>query len=182
MTDDTRIFAAPWEPKLWVMTAIAVVILLGAAALLLVGALQSLGAAPVTGVLKTIGAAVCIAGIVLFAVFAPRGYILGAQDIVISRFAGKIVLPLSDIAAVEVIPAGSPALRGVIRTLGVGGAFGYYGRFWNRHLGDFRAYITRTGPVVLLRRTSGVPVLISPDDVQAFAAAVEAALASPGAR
>jgi len=182
MTGDIRVFRAPWEPKLWVMTAVAVAILLGVGAMLLLGGMQNLAVAPAAGIFLLIGAGLCIAGVPLLAVFAPRGYLLCPQGVVISRIAPDIVIPFADIATVEIIPAGSPALRGVIRTLGVGGAFGYYGRFWNRRLGEFRAYITRTGPVVVLRRTRGEPVLISPDDVHAFAEALQARMGTQASR
>jgi hypothetical protein len=73
-----------------------------------------------------------------------------------------LCVPLSALASVERIDGLGP---GTIRVLGVGGFFGSYGLFRNRALGQFRAYVTRRGPAVLIRRLEGRPLLVTPDDV-----------------
>ena len=56
---------------------------------------------------------------------------------------------------------------GTLRTFGVGGLFGYYGRFRNPRLGNFVAYVTNTHSLVVLRFPDNA-VVVSPDDRAAF--------------
>ena len=97
---------------------------------------------------------------------APTALEIDGGALRICRRAWRPVeVPLTSIATVEATP---PALGCGVRLFGVGGFFGSYGLFWTRKLGRFLAYVTRRGPSVLLRRRGALPVLVTPDDPEAF--------------
>ena len=70
----------------------------------------------------------------------------------------------------------SAATVGSLRTFGIGGLFGYIGRFRNRRIGGYTAYVTDALNSVVLRFPDKTFVL-SPDDPQAFVAELERRLA-----
>jgi hypothetical protein len=79
------------------------------------------------------------------------------------RFFPPLRFALSEIESAS--PLDSAGTR-VIRVFGVGGFFGSYGLFSSDKLGRFRAYATRRGQAVLVKRKSGLlPIVITPDDV-----------------
>ncbi|TCZ74001.1 hypothetical protein E0486_04635 [Flaviaesturariibacter aridisoli] len=61
-----------------------------------------------------------------------------------------------------------------LRIFGIGGVFGYYGRFANRKLGAMTWYLTRRDRTVLLRMKNGNKIVISPDDCDGFLEAIQA--------
>ncbi len=54
---------------------------------------------------------------------------------------------------------------GVRRVAGVGGWFWSGGLFHAPQIGNVRAWLTRLGPTVVLRRRHGLPILLGVDDV-----------------
>ena len=73
-----------------------------------------------------------------------------------------------DLRDVKVRPG---VLTGSIRTLGIGGFFGYIGRFRSRLLGNYQAYVTDSSRAVVLRFKDDT-LVISPDDPAAFVSKV----------
>lgn len=55
-------------------------------------------------------------------------------------------------------------LKGTYRTFGVGGLFGYFGKFRNHKLGAMTWYATQNKKYVMLILKSGEKILITPDD------------------
>jgi hypothetical protein len=109
-----------------------------------------------------IGLAVVLVLLLAWAM-APAAIVVDAGELRVERRAWRALrLPVSTIAAVSVLDVPS---RGALRLFGVGGFFGSYGLFWNRALGRFRLYATRSGPGVIVRRSGGlVPIVFTPDD------------------
>ncbi len=105
---------------------------------------------------------------ILLAAFllAPRYYMIVDKSLVIKRYLGHITIPLSDFASIRALDAGE--MRFAIRTFGVGGFFGYYGRFWCRSMGSFRAYITDRSNCVVIQTRQGRKIVISPENRQEF--------------
>ena len=99
-------------------------------------------------------------------IFAPRGYVLTADELRVVRIVADIHVKLADILQVEVVEY-KKLFRGAFHT-GSGGAFGIYGRFYSDFLPEFQAYVTRTGRLVMMRRKHDVPLVISPDDIEGF--------------
>lgn len=119
--------------------------------------------------------AMALAGIVLAAAWAmaPSAVEIDGGVVRIRRRAWQpLEIPVASIASVETMPRLGLGLR----LFGVGGFFGSYGLFWTRPLGRFRAYVTRKGTNVLLRRRDGaLAVLVTPDDADGFATALRVA-------
>jgi hypothetical protein len=104
--------------------------------------------------------------------YSPRGYTISGQALVVKRLIGDIRIPLLGVR--EIRRASKDDFRGCIRLWGSGGFFGYYGLFRTSKLGKSTWYITnRRNTVVLITETK--TALFSPDDVDAFLAAVHQA-------
>ena len=127
-------------------------------------------------------------GVVVFAEFpllfvlagyAPKGAVVTREDLrIVRRKRAPVVLSGEQIVSLERIEAS--VLRGCIRTFGVGGFLGSWGRFRCKQLGAFRAYMTNTKSLVLIRTVSQGLFVISPDSPDAFVArATEAFGLSP---
>ncbi len=104
---------------------------------------------------------------------APKGYALNDVELLIDRAMKPIKIPLREITEVTALEEG--LFRGSLRLLGTSGFYGYYGLFWNRKLGKFRAYVTRTKDLLAVKTGNGLFVL-SPDDTKDFTASLNALL------
>lgn len=93
---------------------------------------------------------------------APRRLVIGDGELRVERRAWRAMrVPLSAVASAEPVAISGRTLR----IAGVGGFFGSYGLFTNGELGRFRLYATRRQNGMIVRRTSGLPIVITPDDV-----------------
>jgi len=104
---------------------------------------------------------------------APRGYELDDIELRIDRAVRPITVPLRDILEVTRLEDG--LLRRSARLMGTSGFYGYYGLFWNRKLGRYRAYATRLNGLVGVR-TERTLYALSPDDPEDFIATLGALL------
>jgi hypothetical protein len=104
--------------------------------------------------------------------FVIRGYVITKDGILIKRLWWNTVLPFDEIRSAEVEPL---ALSSSFRTCGNGGLYSFTGYYWNRQLGHFHAYVTDLNRTVIVRMKSRTAVL-SPDDPEGFARAVNSAL------
>jgi hypothetical protein len=95
-----------------------------------------------------------------------NGYLVTADEIIVLRPLGKKQIPIQNIRSAE--PLVRRDLTWSIRTFGVGGLFGYYGKFYNSRLGSMTWYLTRRDATVLLRLDNGKKIVLSPDDPQEF--------------
>lgn len=115
-----------------------------------------------------------LAGIGIYCrMLAPRRFEFDREEFRIVRPAGTVRIPLKEIDSVDEVPR--EALRGLIRTFGVGGLFGYFGRFYNDTLGDLRMYATRRNGLVMVVTLDGIKRIISPAD-PSFAAGLRGAV------
>lgn len=110
-------------------------------------------------------AAVIAASIWLTRAMAPRGYELNDVELRVDRRVKAFSIPLSDV--LEYGPFDGAVFRRSLRLLGAAGFYGYYGRFWNRTAGFFRAYATRFDGLVFVR-TAKARFVLSPDDPADF--------------
>lgn len=99
----------------------------------------------------------------------PVSYSINNGDIIIQKQAGKVIIAKSDIQSVSVIS--KKDIDGAIRTFGVDGLFGFFGKFSNRKLGAMTWYIKRTDKLVLIT-TVQKKIVISPDEPETFVAAL----------
>jgi hypothetical protein len=117
-----------------------------------------------------VGAAALTAILAIAFAMSPRGLTVDAGEVRIER---RLWPPLritrSEIERAS--PIDSLGIR-VIKVGGAGGLFGSFGLFSSAELGRFRLYATRRGQAVLItRRGSLLPIVVTPDDV---AGAIEA--------
>ena len=97
--------------------------------------------------------------IILCEGFAPQRLEIGDDGIVILRRYKSVVINREEIKSVEYIS--KLAFRGAIRTFGVGGLFGYYGRYYAPALGSFTLYATSFQNLYLIKKWSGKSIVIS---------------------
>lgn len=165
---DPMTFDAPWDRKLTVVTTLVAVLLGGSVLYLIWLGLTRMPSLPLR--LFLLCDAVVLAGVfAAAAMMGPRGYAIGESMFRIDRRLAAIEIPIASIREVGPLPPGS--LKGTWRTLGSGGFFGYYGRFRNRTLGDFRMYATRSEGCVLLRADQ--TYVLTPDDPERLIAELQ---------
>lgn len=101
--------------------------------------------------------------------FSPRGYRVSPDGRlqVVRRWFGSKSFRVKSVEA-------TPMLFGLggIRLAGSGGAFGWYGWFWRKGMGRYRAYVTDRAQLVVCNGPDGL-VVISPDDPAAFVTAAQ---------
>jgi Bacterial PH domain len=165
-------YRASADPFVLWLTLFVSVILVGVA----VGAVWFAVVSSLSGL--RIGAVVvalfCGGLLALSYLYSPRSYRLSGSAIVIERPLRNVEIPIASVHKVETVNVSS---RNTIRVFGVGGLFGVYGRFRHSDLGPFTMYGSRMGSAVLLDTDSG-PVVITPDDGEAFTQALDARLAT----
>ncbi|HEX4972659.1 MAG TPA: PH domain-containing protein [Steroidobacteraceae bacterium] len=93
-----------------------------------------------------------------------RGYTLTEQEIIVHRGLWDTRLALAGLRSVS---GDADAMRGSARVFGNGGLFSITGRYWNRKLGWYRAYVTDQSRAVVLRYADRT-IVISPHDPQQF--------------
>lgn len=94
--------------------------------------------------------------------YAPQRLEIGADSIVVLRRYDSINIYRSQLKSIERLP--DDALRYALRAGGVGGLFGYFGRFYTRKLGYFSLYATRLDNLFLLTRYDGGRIVLSCDE------------------
>lgn len=101
--------------------------------------------------------------------FSVTGYTVEADRVIINRLLYNATIKRSDIAESRVLT--DEEMKWSIRTFGVGGLFGYLGKFTNSNIGSMTWYATRRGNYILLV-AGGKKIVLTPDDPQAFIAAL----------
>jgi hypothetical protein len=94
--------------------------------------------------------------------YAPSSYEVTRQELIVRRPATNKRFLLSEIVSARLLDKSE--MKGTIRTFGVGGLFGYYGKFASSSLGPFTMYGTQMRKLLLIHLRSGKKVIISPDD------------------
>jgi hypothetical protein len=146
-------FYAPWSTKLKLTTA-------GLAAVLIIAAVAARGW----------GSLVIVGIMVVAATFAIRGYSVMDGRLLIHRLGWANRFDLAELTSAEVNPG---ATMGSLRTMGIGGLFGFVGHYHNQILGSYRAYATNEFNTVVLV-FSGETIVVTPDDPEAFVESVKA--------
>jgi len=100
--------------------------------------------------------------------FRPIDYSLSHDGITIRRLIKDVKIAREQIVSVEVI--NSNKIEGSIRTFGVGGLFGYYGKFANFELGSTTWYATRRQKTVLIKTINNKKIILTPDEPEKFVA------------
>ncbi|MBM4024608.1 MAG: hypothetical protein FJ280_04275 [Planctomycetes bacterium] len=167
MSEGSVRFAARWSRFVW-GTTVGVLALIVVAQVLLIRAASEDQAARMLALVAAL-VSVSIFGMVGW--FAPRGYLVGPDGIVVRRLGPPLVIPHRRIR--EVRPTDSGEIGFAWRVFGSGGFLGWFGRFRSRGLGEFRAYATNRQDLVLITKTNGRKIVISPHPLDAFLTAVQ---------
>lgn len=94
--------------------------------------------------------------------FSTKEYRIYDNKLIIVRPIKSLVIELKDIKDVRLGDAND--FSRMIRTMGVGGFFGYYGRYFTKRLGTIYLYTTQRRNRILLITNKGLKIVISPDD------------------
>jgi len=95
--------------------------------------------------------------------FSPQAYVLQANQLIIKRPALDKRISLADLVEVKILQENDRSWT--IRTFGVGGLFGHYGKYYNSALGNFTQYATRRNNQIFIRTYRGRKIVITPDDL-----------------
>ncbi len=98
--------------------------------------------------------------------FKPRYYNLNYEELIINRTIGNVSIRKIGIKSVEIID--KEKLKGSIRTFGVGGLFGYFGKFYNSSFGAMTWYATRRSNYVLIKTSTNKKIIITPNNPDDF--------------
>lgn len=106
--------------------------------------------------------------IIYFGAFAfrPINYTVDSTNLTVHRLIINARIKKADIKTVEII--NSDKIKGAMRTFGVGGLFGYYGKFANSSVGKMTWYATRRNHVVLITTHDDQKFILTPDSPEKF--------------
>jgi len=96
--------------------------------------------------------------------FAPQAYMIDNDELVIKRPIKDKKIKFLDIKGIRI--ANDFELNRAIRTFGVGGMFGYFGKFYCASLGSMTFYATQRKNRVIIQTKQGRIIIITPDDLQ----------------
>lgn len=113
---------------------------------------------------STIAIIVCIISYAVSYAFRPVNYTINFRELIIHRPVLDVKINRSDIENAKVLDANKT--RGFIRTFGVGGLFGYFGKYRNNDLGNMTWYATQRKNYVLIEKVNGKKIILTPDDPQ----------------
>ncbi len=170
MPADSLRFAARWSRSVGIIT-IAVTVAVVVMDVVLVRVACTTLADKASQVLPIVGALLVTGIFGTIAAFAPWSYAVRADGIVVNRLGPSVVIAYEDIQ--ELRPIDSREIGFAWRTFGSGGFLGWFGRFYSRPLGGFRAYATNRRDLILITKTDGAKIVISPYPPDAFLEAVQ---------
>ncbi len=114
-------------------------------------------------------AVIIILAFILVYVYRPVSYTVTNDQLAINRIAGTVFISRAAIKKVDII--NKKVVDGAVRTFGVGGLFGYFGKFSNSKIGAMTWYVSRMDKLVLIT-TESEKILVSPDDLEGFVTAL----------
>lgn len=95
--------------------------------------------------------------------YAPQSYTLDETGFSVNRIIGKMNLKFDDIEQVRAVEEGE--MNGLIRTFGVGGLFGYFGKYYANKIGSMTLYATQRKNRILIITKQHKKIVITPDDL-----------------
>jgi hypothetical protein len=111
-------------------------------------------------------AAMIIAIYLVCYAYRPIHYVVTKENLIIHRPLKDVSLGREQIASVVVLD--DEMLRWTFRTFGVGGLFGYFGKFANSKLGSMTWYATRRRKTVLIKTIDDKSIIVTPDEAADF--------------
>ncbi len=102
--------------------------------------------------------------------YMPLDYKITNEELIIHRLFKSIHIPRKNIVSAESVD--KEMISWSLRTMGVGGLFGYYGRFMNYRIGNMIWYATRKDRAVLIRTVGDEKIILTPDEPEQFLVAL----------
>ncbi len=100
--------------------------------------------------------------------FRPINYQVSADKLTIHRLFLDVKINRDQIKSVELLD--KEKISWSVRTFGVGGLFGYYGKFANTKIGSMTWYATRKDRAVLVKTIDNKKIILTPDEPEEFVA------------
>lgn len=119
--------------------------------------------------LLLLGPAIVVISLVFVALYRPKAYELGPDGLGVVRPAGIVRFPLQSVRSMRLVTAKDLGFG--IRTFGVGGFLGYFGRYRYQNIGAATLYVTDRSKMILITFADDRKIIISPDDTAGFVAA-----------
>lgn len=94
--------------------------------------------------------------------FRPISYEITDEQLVVHRIFMDVRIFKDSIKSVEIID--KDKVRPALRTFGVGGLFGYFGKFANFKMGTMTWYATRKNNTVLLITKDNKKIILTPNE------------------
>ena len=98
----------------------------------------------------------------------PNNYSVSDDKLLIHRMINTIEIDRNNIQSVREIDESQ--VKNSLRTFGVGGFFGNFGKFWNGKLGKMTWYVTRKNNFVLVETKDQKKIILTPDKPEEFVA------------
>jgi hypothetical protein len=117
----------------------------------------------VVPLLTTVG---CLLVYGLVFAFRPAGYVVTAEEVIVSRPLLNVHIKRADIRRVVALPPQQMAAS--VRLFGVGGLFGYYGKYATHLLGRSTWYATRRDTPVVVETATNQRYVFTPNDPIGF--------------
>ena len=158
-----------WNKTLWVLTFVLFGLWIGASAWMLWMIHTSSDSTPYLIELILFNA-IMLPTTLICEGLAPQRLEISKKKLVILRRYKSITIHADEVLSVDQLPKN--ALRGAMRTWGVGGFFGYFGHYYTGLIGSFRLYATSFENLFLIRLANGKKIVIScsePEKMKEFA-------------
>lgn len=94
--------------------------------------------------------------------FHPIAYVIEAEQILIRRPFDQVVILKNEIAEIRMVDR--KEMKGTIRSFGVGGLYGYFGKFSNLKLGSMLWYATQRKNYSLIQTRNAKKYILTPDN------------------
>ena len=104
-------------------------------------------------------------------IFRPNNYSISSDKLLIHRMISNVEIDRNNIRLVQQIDESQ--VKNSLRTFGVGGFFGSFGKFWNSKLGNMTWYITRKNNFVLVETKDQKKIILTPDKPVEFVASFQ---------
>ncbi len=105
-------------------------------------------------------------GFIITFLYKPNTYSIQSNQIIIHRYINDVAIEKTEIKSVVQIEKNE--LKETIRSFGVGGLFGYFGKFSSSKMGAMTWYATRRSNYVLITTSSIKKIILTPDNPEDF--------------
>ena len=147
-----------WDKTLWVMTFVCFALWIGFSGWFVFQIFVTDADAAMLASLIILNV-VMLPTIIVCEGLAPQRLEVGEESIVVLRRYNSVVIYRDEIKSIT--PLAKNDMRGVIRTCGVGGLFGYFGHYYSRKLGSFRLFATSFQNLYLIKLWNGKSIVVS---------------------